>query len=190
MTTATDDPYHIPPCCERTKAAVLPPPPQPASPTRVTTSAPLMPPPHLRCTGCGVETVAMCHCGVAYVPAGERARRALADHPELSDRALAEVAGVDHKTVAAARKATGEHSPVKRVGKDNKPRKLPKPAPRPESTEDDIEPAHYRSSLFIRADQAIRFAVYSGPVDKEILEAIRAVASAWMKLADESEARS
>lgn len=53
----------------------------------------------------------------------------VAAQPEKSDRQLGEEAGVDHKTIAKARKkaeATGEASPVeKRVGKDGKARKQP-----------------------------------------------------------------
>src|SRR5262249_15998239 len=49
--------------------------------------------------------------------------------PEKSDRALAKQAGVDHKTIAKARRkaeSTGESSPVeKRVGADGKARKRP-----------------------------------------------------------------
>jgi hypothetical protein len=41
--------------------------------------------------------------------------------PAISDRAIAADLGVDHKTVAKARRATGEKSPVaKRTGKDGK----------------------------------------------------------------------
>jgi len=53
----------------------------------------------------------------------------VAAQPEKSDRKLAKEAGVDHKTIAKARKkgeATGEVSPVeKRVGADGKARRRP-----------------------------------------------------------------
>lgn len=59
----------------------------------------------------------------------------VAAQPEKSDRALAKQAGVDHKTMAKARRkaeATGEASPVeKRVGTDGKARKQPVKAPAP-----------------------------------------------------------
>lgn len=45
--------------------------------------------------------------------------------------------GVDHKTVAKARKAGGEQSPVERTGLDGKTRKLPEKEPEPEA---DVEP--------------------------------------------------
>jgi hypothetical protein len=56
---------------------------------------------------------------VAYVPARVFAVRAVAAHPEKSDRAIAAAIGVDHKTVAMARKSVGEKSPT-RVGTDGK----------------------------------------------------------------------
>lgn len=49
--------------------------------------------------------------------------------------------------------------------------------------EDEVEPDNRRSAFFIRADQAIKFAAYSGPVDKEIIEAASATALAWEGLA-------
>jgi hypothetical protein len=56
---------------------------------------------------------------VAYVPAQVFAAKAVAAHPEKSDRAIAKEIGVDHKTVAKAREAVGEKSPT-RVGADGK----------------------------------------------------------------------
>jgi hypothetical protein len=65
----------------------------------------------------------------------EMLAKLVAAHPEKSDRALAKQAGVDHKTMAKARRkaeATGEASPVeKRVGADGKARKQPVKAPAP-----------------------------------------------------------
>src|SRR5262245_17657340 len=55
--------------------------------------------------------------------------RLVAAQVEKSDRVLAKLAGVDHKTMAKARRkaeSTGDASPVdKRVGKDGKARKQP-----------------------------------------------------------------
>jgi hypothetical protein len=66
-----------------------------------------------------------------HVAANKAVKAAMDAKPELackSDREIAREIGVDHKTVAAARKATGENSPVKkRVGKDGKARKMPEP---------------------------------------------------------------
>jgi hypothetical protein len=75
----------------------------------------------LRCSVCDASASASCDCGAAYVPAGERAALAIAANPEKSDRAIAADIGVDHKTVAKARRAPGEKSPpAKRTGKDGK----------------------------------------------------------------------
>ena len=82
----------------------------------------------LVCSGCGAPGEGTCGCGVPYLTPGERAEAAVRANPEKSDRAIAEEQKVDHKTISAARKRTGEHSPVeKRVGKDGKARKMPKP---------------------------------------------------------------
>ena len=70
------------------------------------------------CSKCGAKPV--CNCGVAYVPARVYAAKAIAAHPEKSDRAIAKQIGVDHKTVALARKSVGEKSPTRRVGTDGK----------------------------------------------------------------------
>lgn len=71
----------------------------------------------LCCIKCGAKPG--CDCGVAYVPAQVFAAKAVAAHPEKSDRAIAAAIGVDHKTVAKARKSVGEKSPT-RVGTDGK----------------------------------------------------------------------
>jgi hypothetical protein len=93
------------------------------------------------CSACGATADAACACGAPYLPAGARAADAIAKNPEMSDRAIGDAIGVDHKTVAKARKATGDSSPVqKRTGKDGKARRLPaKPAaPLTTSTADSI----------------------------------------------------
>jgi hypothetical protein len=48
------------------------------------------------------------------------AARAVKAHPEKSDRAIAKEIGIDHKTVARARKSVGDKSPTRRVGADGK----------------------------------------------------------------------
>jgi hypothetical protein len=82
----------------------------------------------LACSACGAEANASCNCGKPYLPR-ERAAKAVAEHPEKSDRAIAEEIGVSHPTVAKARReaATGNDLPVEksRIGKDGKTRKLP-----------------------------------------------------------------
>ena len=74
---------------------------------------------NLCCAKCGAKIKPGCDCGVAYLPAHMYAAKAVAAHPEKSDRAIAAAIGVDHKTVAAARKSVGEKSPT-RVGADGK----------------------------------------------------------------------
>jgi hypothetical protein len=73
------------------------------------------------CSACGATTDAACDCGVAYLPARQRAAEAITANPDRSDRAIAAEIGVDHKTVGAARRSVGEHSPPeKRIGQDGK----------------------------------------------------------------------
>jgi hypothetical protein len=78
----------------------------------------------LECPKCGAAGQGSCDCGEPYVPAGDRAAKAVAADPSKSDRAIAAEIGTTHKTVARARKSTGDQSPV-RVGRDGKRRKMP-----------------------------------------------------------------
>jgi hypothetical protein len=148
------------------------------------------------CTGCGAEANASCNCGKTYVPAAVRAKEAISSNPGKSNRALAAEIGVDEKTVRNAR--TADDSAVERVGLDGKTRSLPKARPRrhrnpdfveePEDdVEADIEPDNYRTAYLLRADQARRFAVYSGPVTEEIAEYARVVIKAWTVLVEDLE---
>jgi hypothetical protein len=73
----------------------------------------------LCCIKCGAKAKPGCECEAAYIPARMYAAKAIAAHPEKSDRAIAKDIGVDHKTVAKARKAVGDKSPT-RVGTDGK----------------------------------------------------------------------
>jgi hypothetical protein len=80
----------------------------------------------MHCSECGVEAAAACDCGAPYIPAGAAAAKAVAAHPEKSDRAIAAVIGVSDKTVAKARKATAENSAAEpRIGLDGIARKQP-----------------------------------------------------------------
>jgi hypothetical protein len=141
------------------------------------------------CTGCGAEANASCNCGVAYQPKSIRAAEAIRANPEKSDRAIAVELGIDHKTVAKARDATGECSPVTRIGLDGKTRRLPVRDIEPEDDdiEADIEPDNYLTAYLLRADQARMFASYSGPVTKDIIAMARQVATAWLNLAKQME---
>jgi hypothetical protein len=56
---------------------------------------------------------------------------------------------------------------------------------REDEFEDDIEPEHYEGAFLMRADTAIRMAVYArGPVTNDVVLYARRAASAWTKLAD------
>ena len=61
-----------------------------------------------------------------YVPAGDAAAKAIAENPELSDRAIAEMTGIGHATVSRRRAATVSPETVEpRIGRDGKRRKMP-----------------------------------------------------------------
>lgn len=147
----------------------------------------------LSCTKCGSMADATCDCGSPYIPAAARAAKAIVANPEKSNRTIANEIGVSHTTVQRARE-TGTCVPVdERIGLDGKVRRLPvrrSDEPEPD-IEDDIEdPANYRTAYLLRADQAVRFASYSGPITAEIISAARQVATAWSKLAQKLEGSS
>jgi hypothetical protein len=82
----------------------------------------------LYCSECGAKAEATCDCGVAYVPAGVAAAKAVAAHWEQSDRAIAKKIGIHYSTVREARlKLTGGNPSVdKRIGLDGRTRRLPR----------------------------------------------------------------
>jgi len=86
----------------------------------------------MECSSCGAAGIAACDCGAPYMPAAERAAKAIADSPRKSDRAIAAEIGVSHPTVARARReTTGNNFPVDtRVGLDGKVRQMPKRKPK------------------------------------------------------------
>jgi hypothetical protein len=56
------------------------------------------------------------------MPAGQRAAAAIKDNPDLGNRAIAGMIGVDEGTVRKARKSGADHSaPERRIGLDGKP---------------------------------------------------------------------
>jgi hypothetical protein len=104
----------------------------------------------------------------------------------------------------------------KRIGLDGKTRKLPEKISPPvadvraddatasaaqrkaeyaadedePSVEDELDedPENFRTAFLLRADQARAFAVYTGPViDRDLIAAARAAATAWTKLANDLE---
>ena len=130
--------------------------------------------------------------------------------PEKSNRAVAGMVKASHHTVEAVRtemESTGQIAQLeKTVGKDGKARKQPAKRRRTEDDfrrdmaakrttqpepgiEDEIEdPENYRSAYLIRADQAIRFAAYSGPISQDIVDLARRVSRVWAELANKLEA--
>ena len=85
----------------------------------------------LVCSSCGAPGHASCTCGVAYIPAASKALAAIAETPQLSNRAIAKRTGVNERTVRRAREATAADAavePAKRLGLDGKRRKPPRAA--------------------------------------------------------------
>jgi hypothetical protein len=83
----------------------------------------------ISCKACGITLAAGCGCrvGYDYVKPIERAKRAIANTPDKSDRAIAEDIGVSDTTVLRARRTTASKEAVeKRTGKDGKARRQPK----------------------------------------------------------------
>src|SRR5262245_54469243 len=77
------------------------------------------------CLECCASGTGSCQCGAGYVPAGERAKAAIAANPGKSDRATAAEIGVHKNTVARARDTSGPHGPVDqpRTGLDGQTRR-------------------------------------------------------------------
>jgi hypothetical protein len=104
----------------------------------------------LQCTLCGAETNATCNCGAVYKPKVQRVAEAVAEHPEKSNRSIANEIGVDEKTVRLGRASTADHSAVAepRIGLDGKTRKLPSYIPDP--------PPLIRDTLIEQAIELVR----------------------------------
>ena len=75
----------------------------------------------LQCSACGAFATVPCDCHAPYIMPRDRAAQAIAEHPELSDRAIASMIGVGNKTVSRARAATVSGDTV-RTGLDGKER--------------------------------------------------------------------
>jgi hypothetical protein len=139
----------------------------------------------LGCMSCGATVEAACDCGTIYVPAGQRAIAAVSVNPEMSDRAIAAAIGVDHKTVAAARRAIGEDSPPeKRIGKDGK-RYRAKPA-RPYDPVGDSRATFERQCyLSIMAAETATVLIHDcGEIDEELFTLADNAANIWRELAE------
>lgn len=142
------------------------------------------------CSGCGAEANASCNCGVAYQPKSVRAAAAVAVDPGKSDRAIAADIGVDHKTVAKARDATGENSPV-RTGLDGKTRRMPTREQSADNPDDGVSDEQYAASQFLfvtrsvidTGNDAIGYIKRCDFSDKSnLLEAANHVISKWQEV--------
>jgi hypothetical protein len=98
------------------------------------------------------------------------------DQFEQAVEAAKQVAG-EVTTAAMLRLRQERHAPTQRVEPDD-------------DIEDGVEPENFRAAFLIRADQAMRFAAYSGPVTKEITSTARRVAAAWTSLVNQLEKKS
>jgi hypothetical protein len=143
------------------------------------------------CTGCGAEAVAACKCCKPYVPAKQRVAEYDKAKPGQSTRQAASDLGISNAAVSKARNSgVNELTPREVTGRDGKTYHI-QPREEPDDEDEDIEadvtPANYRGAFLIRADQAKRFASYSGPVTGEIVAMARQVAAVWNELAEKLE---
>jgi hypothetical protein len=141
--------------------------------------------PQIGCMACGATTEAACDCGVPYLPAGERAAAAIVANPERSDRAIASEIGVDHKTVAAARRLVGESSPPEgRIGRDGK-RYPPKPPREPPNKDDPhVTFGRYCYMAIVGAENATELIPALRCETEEMFEFAKNAASAWREVAE------
>jgi len=108
----------------------------------------------LMCSSCGSPGEGTCRCGAPYVTPGERAEEAVKANPGKSDRVIAEETGIPQRTVSRARNRTEPSGSVgKRVGKDGKARKQPKPkAPKPTPPVKEVDEKGRVAGVDIRVD--------------------------------------
>lgn len=145
----------------------------------------------LECSACGAEANASCDCAKPYVPASTLAAKAIAANPEKSNRALADEIGVSEPTVRRAR--ASHDAPDEVVGRDGK--KYPaKRTPKdfynePEDEEEAATLEDWETALWLRIETARELSElpFKGKATDELVEAVRAVASAWEKLAQQLE---
>jgi len=115
----------------------------------------------MECSSCGAAGIAACDCGAPYMPAADRAAKAIAANPKKSDRAIAAELDISPTTVGKARQlssggqlATAEYSAVDtRVGLDGKVRQMPQRKAKPEEvmpTDEEAE-ASFQADLYDQA---------------------------------------
>jgi hypothetical protein len=132
-----------------------------------------------RCSECGADRY--CDCSA---PAIVKAAKALEANPGLSDRAIAQKAGVSAPTVAKARKATVNDFTVDepREGLDRRTRKMPRrqreriPLEGPAPTEEEAEALEWAHAQLRGFDPAEKAA-------EEVLRAMRAPPGHRVRLA-------
>ena len=121
------------------------------------------------CTACGSEANATCTCGVAYVPAAQRAAEAIKANPGKSDRAIATEIGVNQSTVSRARQSGDAPASPERTGRDGKSYPAVRPRRRVTIEPDPVAAAieqiitlfeeldhHHRGEVLDRLDQIWR----------------------------------
>ena len=86
-------------------------------------------------------------------------------------------------TLEKVRTSTNERQKIHKAKSQSVTNDDPDDAP----IQEGINKKNPRVGYLLRADQAKRFAAYSGPVDREIVDYARAVATAWSNLARELE---
>ena len=98
----------------------------------------------IKCTMCGADGHVGCEHGLgAYRPLAYFVAKAIEEHPEKSDRAIAEEIGVSKSRVNELRNElsgnrTVDAAPEKRVGRDGKARKMPKRTITRKATSDEL----------------------------------------------------
>jgi hypothetical protein len=147
--------------------------------------------------------------------AGEFAAKAVADNPKMSNRSIAGKTGVSEATVRRARGASND-APERRTGLDGKqhPVKHKQKPPRRESPEwkakrleaerraaretakinarraqERAAAAADPTQYFVRAETALRCAVYTGPISENLVAEAERAARAWSELAEQLRTR-
>jgi hypothetical protein len=149
----------------------------------------------LECSSCGAEANASCDCGKPYVPAKVRAVEAIKANPEKSDRAIAADLGVSPMTVGRARAGVTDGTPDEdRIGLDGK--KYPAKPRTPkgyydEPADEPEDPENHVTACWLRIDAARNLSAvqFNGKATQELVDAARAVASAWEATAQKLEER-
>jgi hypothetical protein len=113
----------------------------------------------MHCSACGVEAAAACDCGAPYIPAGAAAAKAVAAHPEKSNRAIAAETGIPETTVRRSRAGAPKGATDTRVGKDGKTypakkakaRKQPEKKSKPKISESELDADSKEAADLLRA---------------------------------------